>query len=44
MNLELNHINILTGDMEESLAFYQEKLGMKVAARYFQEGVFDLAF
>jgi catechol 2,3-dioxygenase-like lactoylglutathione lyase family enzyme len=41
--LELHHVNILTPDVEGSIALYQEKLGMKVVARFWREGQFDLA-
>jgi len=43
MELSLNHVGILTQDLEGSIAFYREKLGMKVAARFFQEGALDIA-
>jgi catechol 2,3-dioxygenase-like lactoylglutathione lyase family enzyme len=44
MELELQHIDILTSDVEKSIAFYREKLGMQLASRFYREGVFDIAF
>ncbi|MBL7164602.1 MAG: VOC family protein [Anaerolineales bacterium] len=44
MNLYLQHVNILTPDIGGTITFYQEKLGMKLAARFYQEGIFDIAF
>jgi len=44
MNLFLQHVNILTPDIEGSIIFYQDKLGMVLAARFYQEGLFDIAF
>ena len=44
MRLELHHVNILTPDVEGSIAFYRDRLGMCLAARHYQEGLFDIAF
>ncbi len=44
MNLKLHHVNILTSDVEGSIAFYRDKLGMCLAARMYQEGLYDIAF
>lgn len=44
MKLELHHVSILTPDVEGSIAFYQEKLGMQLTARFYREDVFDIAF
>ena len=44
MKLELHHVNILTPDVEGSIAFYQEMLGMQLSSRFYREGVFDIAF
>jgi len=44
MNSFLQHVNILTPDINNSIAFYQDRLGMVLAARFYQEGIFDIAF
>ncbi len=44
MNHELHHVDILTADVEASIAFYEEKLGMQLTGRFYQEGVLDIAF
>jgi catechol 2,3-dioxygenase-like lactoylglutathione lyase family enzyme len=44
MRHELHHVDILTPDIEGSIAFYREKIGMQLTGRFFKEGFFDVAF
>jgi catechol 2,3-dioxygenase-like lactoylglutathione lyase family enzyme len=44
MNHELHHVDILTSDVDASVAFYEEKLGMQLTGRFYQEGLLDVAF
>jgi len=44
MNLEVHHASILTKDIDESIAFYRENLGMRLTSRFHQEDGMDTAF
>ncbi len=45
MKFTLNHNNINVADLERSIAFYEEALGMKVARRHqAADGAFAMAF
>ena len=40
----LDHVSILTTEVETTTAFYREMLGMQLAARFYQAGAFDITF
>jgi len=44
MYAELQHVSILTPDVEGSIRFYQDKLGMQLTARVYQEEIINIAF
>ena len=44
MKLEVHHASILTKDIEESIAFYRENIGMRLATRFHQQDGMDTAF
>jgi catechol 2,3-dioxygenase-like lactoylglutathione lyase family enzyme len=42
--LYLHHVSILTPDVEESITFYQQVLGMQLTTRFYHRSEFDIAF
>ena len=44
MKPSLDHVSILTTEVEKTTAFYREMLGMQLAARFYQAGAFDITF
>jgi catechol 2,3-dioxygenase-like lactoylglutathione lyase family enzyme len=43
-NPRLHHISILTADLADTLAFYRDNFDLQIAARFYEEGIFDHAF
>jgi catechol 2,3-dioxygenase-like lactoylglutathione lyase family enzyme len=44
MSIEIHHVSILTDDIDTSIDFYRNNLGMQLGTRFFQKDTADIAF